>query len=630
MSDALQQLLKRYWKADEFRPQQREICESVLSKKDNLVLLSTGGGKSLCYQLPALLLQGPTLVISPLISLMQDQVAQANSRGIKSMALGNQQQLDQQLDNAAYGNYSLVYCSPEKLQNKQLIARLTQLNIQCIAVDEAHCISQWGNDFRPAFLQIKNLRKHLPLVPIVALTATATPQVVKDIAEGLELKNYSFFQSSFARNNISLQLNQNSDKFGCIFQTLKDEKTASIIYCSSRRETQTVEQFLNSKGLKAAFFHGGLSENEKKDRLLAWQKNLIPIMVATNAFGMGIDKEDVGVVIHLNLPASLEYYYQEIGRAGRGGKSAKAVLLYHPQDAERVRQQFLNQLPTKAQLNQCYKSLCNYLNIGLGEGFEQSWELSFSDFCSTYNYNPKQIASCLQLFDQAGIFQQHHSNRLEAKLHFICSINLFKREIEGAKASASILLQTIARQYPGIFEQEIAVDLDRIAQKSKLPFTTVVGILEQYHKQELIHFSYANFDLKLTGLTPREDEYSLRTLIQDVKALHKIKEEKINAIIAFANNNDDCKQKQLLAYFGEQSAENCGQCSSKSCCTTTQANLQSIKEEIFILLSDKPLSAQELKLSLGAVNTNHLGSLLEELEATKQIKKNTFDQFYLA
>ena len=630
MLSEIHHLLKHHWNVDTFRPQQREICESILSGQDSLVLLPTGGGKSLCYQLPSLLFDGPTLVISPLISLMQDQVVQANARGIKSMAFGSQQQLDQQLDNAAYGNYKLLYCSPEKLQNQQFITRLTQLNIQCLAVDEAHCISQWGNDFRPAFLKINRLRKQLPDIPVIALTATATPQVKKDIVNALELKDYRLFQTSFERRNISINVDQSSDKLGRIYQTLREEKSASIVYCGSRKETESTQRFLCAKGLNADFFHGGLSEIEKKEKLIAWQNNQVPIIVATNAFGMGIDKEDVGVVIHLNLPASLEYYYQEIGRAGRGGKPSKALLLFQVQDVERVKQQFLTQLPTKQALQLCYKNLCNYLNIGYGEGFEQSWELSIADFCSTYRMPVKQTLNCLQLFDQAGIFQYVQSNKREAKLKFQCTVSQFKREIESSKRDESVLLQTIARLYPGIFEQAIKIDLDRIVKKSKLSFSSVVKALTTYHEQALLHFSYAKYDVKLTGMVSREDNYSLRPLLEDLKILQRVKKEKIDAIIAFAKNNTRCKQRQLLAYFGELKKDNCHSCSATSCYKTKQIDLSFLQKKILYLLQENPLSAHELKLSLSSEESQHLGQILEQFEATEKIKKNTFDQFYVA
>ena len=630
MKDELYKKLKQHWNVEEFRPQQYEICQSILSKRDCLVLLPTGGGKSLCYQLPALLFKGPVLVISPLISLMQDQVAQANARGIKSMAIGSQQQLDQQLDNATYGNYKLIYCSPEKLQNKQLIERLAQINIQCIAVDEAHCISQWGNDFRPAFLKIKSLRTILQDVPMLALTASATPKVIEDITASLALKECLLFKSSFERKNIALIQLHESDKLGSIYRAIEKEKNASIVYCSSRKETEQIQRFLSAKGLQVDFFHGGLNDTEKKDKLLAWQRNQVPTMIATNAFGMGIDKEDVGTVLHLNLPSSLEYYYQEVGRAGRNGRTAKAILLYQVQDEERLKKQFLSQLPSKDLLQKCYKYLCNYLNIGYGEGFEESWEFSFSAFCNTYNLNPNLVAACFRLFDQANIFQQIQSNRLKASLQLICSVKHFKQEIENTPTGASNLLQTIARLYPGIFENEISVNIDRLVEKSQLTFSNVLQILTNYHEQKFLHFSYANYDLKLVGQAPREDEYTLRPLLKDLQTLHRVKKEKIDAILDFAQNNDDCKQRQLLAYFGEVLNEDCGNCSSKSCNSEKNVDAEALEQEIKFLLQNKALSAHELKLSLIDYDSVAIGQVLEELELAGKVKKNKFDQFKIA
>lgn len=628
MRDRLRSLLKQHWKVDHFRPLQEEICGSILDRKDSLVLLPTGGGKSLCYQLPALLLKGPTLVISPLISLMQDQVAQANSKGIKSMALRNDQPMNKQLDNIAYGNYKLIYCSPEKTLNKLFLERLAKLNIQCIAVDEAHCISQWGSDFRPAYKKLAQLRDLLPKIPVIALTASATPVVVKDIISELKLVDHQHFQSSFERNNIFIELDRSPDKLGSIIRRLKQQQKTTIIYCSSRRETEEISAALNVNDLSSTYFHGGLSAHEKQDRLNAWISNTIPIIVATNAFGMGIDKADVHFVFHLNLPASLEHYYQEIGRAGRNGQAAKAVLYFQPQDASRAKKQFLAHLPKTDFIEKCYKHLCNYLNIAYGEGHEGVWNLSFTDFCSTYQLSPKKVAHCLTLFDQGSIFHQFQHSNLEAKAQFLCTPNQFKSELEQGTVSQAKALKSIARKYPGIFDQELSIDLDEIAQSSTLKFSEIIALFNQYHEQGIMSFNYNKSDLRLIGLVPREDQYTLRELLRNNRYYLEGKKEKIEAMIAFASKENQCKQKELLAYFGEEKKENCQQCSSKCCQKEkTSLDITAITQEIVEILSKGALSPHQLKLSLPQYPIDQIAAAIEQLEEKQVINRNTLDQY---
>ncbi len=628
MKDKLQALLIKHWQVAHFRPLQEEICQAILKSNDSLVLLPTGGGKSLCYQLPSLLLEGPTLVISPLISLMQDQVAQANARGIKSMALSNHQAMEKQLDNVAYGNYQLIYCSPEKLQHKLFIDRLSQLNFKCIAVDEAHCISQWGSDFRPAYKNLTQLRDRLPNIPVIALTASATPVVVQDIIQSLKLKEQLHFQTSFARSNIALQLDRSSDKLGSIIRRLKQKEQTSIIYCSSRRETEEISAALNVNGLTSTYFHGGLTNHEKQDRLNAWKKNSTPVIVATNAFGMGIDKADVRLVIHLNLPASLEYYYQEIGRAGRDGQKAEAVLYFQPQDAARAQQQFLAHLPSSGFIEKCYKHLCNYLNIGYGEGYEGTWELSFSNFCSTYGLSPKKVAHCLNLFDQGSIFQQIQYSNLEAKVQLLCSPAQFKRELEQANAQQAAALQSLARKYPGIFDAEINLDLDEIGRLSHLKFTQLIAVFQQYNAQGIMAFNYNKSDLKLIGLVPREDQYTLRELLRNNKNYQKSKKQQIASMIAFASKENHCKQKELLAYFGEKKKEDCRQCSAQSCQKTTpKTERKVVAAEILQILSQEALAPHQLKLSLPQFSLKEIANAIEWLEEQQKIKRNQLDQF---
>ena len=629
MRDKLRSLLRKHWKVDHFRPLQEEICCSILNKKDSLVLLPTGGGKSLCYQLPALLLEGPTLVISPLISLMQDQVAQANSKGIKSMALSNDQPMYKQLDNIAYGNYKLIYCSPEKTQNKLFLERLAQLNIQCIAVDEAHCISQWGSDFRPAFKKLASLRDLLPKIPVIALTASATPLVVKDINSELKLVDHQHFQSSFERGNISIELDRSPDKLGSIIRRLKQQQQkTTIIYCSSRRETEEISAALNVNGLSSTYFHGGLSAHEKQNRLHAWKSNSTPIIVATNAFGMGIDKADVYFVFHLNLPASLEHYYQEIGRAGRNGQAANAILFFQPQDASRAKKQFLAHLPPNDFIKKCYKHLCNYLNIAYGEGHENVWDLSFTDFCTTYELSAKKVAHCITLFDQGSIFHQIQHSNLEAKAQFLCTPSQFKNELERGTVSQAKALQTIARKYPGIFDQELTIDLDEIVQSSSLQFSEIIALFNQYHEQGVMSFNYNKSDLRLIGLVPREDQYTLRELLRNNKNYLQGKKEKIEAMIAFASREDQCKQKELLAYFGEKKEEDCQQCSAVSC-KKSKINLapSSLTQKIEEILSKGALVPHQLKLSLPQYPVDQIEAAIELLEEKQIIKRNTLDQY---
>ena len=628
MKDKLRSLLKKHWKVDHFRPLQEDSCFSTLNGKDSLVLLPTGGGKSLCYQLPSLLFEGPTLVISPLISLMQDQVAQANSKGIKSMALRNDQPMNKQLDNIAYGNYKLIYCSPEKTQHKLFLERLAHLNIQCIAVDEAHCISQWGSDFRPAYKKLAQLRDLLPNAPVIALTASATPKVVKDIITELKLVDHQLFQSSFERNNISIELDRSPDKLGSIIRRLKQEQKTTIIYCSSRRETEEISAALNVNDLVSTYFHGGLSAQEKQDRLNGWKSNSTPIIVATNAFGMGIDKADVHLVLHLNLPASLEHYYQEIGRAGRNGQAAKAVLFFQPQDASRAKKQFLAHLPPTDFIEKCYKHLCNYLNIAYGEGHEGVWDLSFTDFCATYQLSPKKVAHCLTLFDQGSIFHQIQHSNLDAKAQFLCTPKQLKNELEHGTVSQAKALQTIARKYPGIFDQELTINLDEITQSSSLKFSELIALLNQYHEQGVMTFNYNQSDLRLIGLVPREDQYTLRELLRNNKNYLQGKKEKIEAMIAFASKDEKCKQKELLAYFGEKKEENCHQCSALSCLkTSTNFDSTLLTKEIVEILSKGALAPHQLKLSLPQYPVDQIAAAIEQLEEKQVIKRNTLDQF---
>ena len=569
--DSTKEVLKKYWGYDGFRSKQEQIINRVIENKDTLALLPTGGGKSLCYQLPAILSEGCTLVISPLIALMQDQVDQMNEKGIKSMMLTNTQALGVQLDNCIYGNYKLIYCSPEKTLSTEFRLRIKELNLNRMAVDEAHCISEWGNDFRPAFKKIRKLRRLLPLIPVLALTATATPRVVKDIIESLELKETALFQESFIRPNIKLKTLLTEDKLGTLIKLLSGNKNSGIIYCGSRKKTEQVVKILGKNSISCDYFHGGRTTSERKDLLHNWLSNKTKIMVATNAFGMGVDKSDVKTIIHLNLPLSIENLYQEIGRAGRDGRSANAYLLIQASDRTRTRDQFLGTIPDKEFIRLCYRNLCNYLNIAYGEGNGLLNNFSLTDFCKTYTINPQKTLTTLYYMEQEGIFNLIKYSKQRATITFLINQNQIL-ELLQIQSDDSRVIQEIIRNHHNIYSSSFELDIDRIVRMSKISFKTVITSLEKWHKAGNLSLDYAQTDMQIQWLAPREDQYTLSPLIQRLDHYTQVKKDKIERVIDYAYSTYECKQKQILNYFGENSKDKCKQCNASEC-------LQSIKTE---------------------------------------------------
>jgi len=396
------EILERYWNFTEFRPMQEDIINSVLEDNDTFALLPTGGGKSLCFQIPALIKEGICIVISPLIALMKNQVTTLKDKGIKAIALTSGtpfNEIDILLDNCIYGNYKFLYLSPERLEQELVRDRIRQMNVNLIAVDEAHCISQWGNDFRPAYKRIVKLRELAPTANVIALTASATPKVVEDTIEELDFIDAQVFKQSFARPNIAYMTFEEEDKFYKIELILKKNPASSIIYVRTRKLTLEISNYLESKGFSSTFFHGGMSNDLKTAHLEDWLHNKKQVMVATNAFGMGIDKPDVRTVIHFNLPESIESYFQEAGRAGRNGKKAFAVILKNKSDEQLLKGQFLNVLPSVDIIKTIYRKLCNYFQISYGEGEFSVHEFNFNIFCKTYKFNTLIAYNALQLLD---------------------------------------------------------------------------------------------------------------------------------------------------------------------------------------------------------------------------------------
>jgi len=614
-----EEILKKYWGFDNFRPPQLEIINSVLEGNDTLALLPTGGGKSLCFQIPALLTDGICLVISPLIALMKDQVDNLMKRDIKAMALTggiSSDEVTTLLDNCLYGNYKFLYLSPERLQQDWVIEKIKNLPINLIAIDEAHCVSQWGHDFRPAYLKIQVLKTFFPDLPFLALTASATEHVKKDLIEQLQLKNPVVFQKSFARENIAYLVIQTEDKLFKIEQFLKKNPAPSIIYVRNRKACYEISSQLISLGIMATYYHGGLSRKEKTKHMENWMDEKSAVMVATNAFGMGIDKANVKTVIHYQLPENLENYYQEAGRAGRNGEQAQAVLLVGPSDVTTAQSQFLSNLPDKEFLKLGYIKLCTYFQIAYGEGMEQQFAFNLNHFCAQYQFPVLKTFMALQFLDQQGIirFSQEFSEKMH--LQFILESKEVIRYISLNSADEEIILAFL-RTYSGIYDMPTAVNLSLIARKSQVEETQVEETLARLKEKGVVDYIAKHNDALLTFNEVREDERTINRVVKYLEAQNELKKQKLQEVIRYVKTTDQCKSRMILAYFGEKNTVNCGICSFCSAVKQKTTTTISIRDLILESLTEKPLNSRELFKSLPYSEQVLILALKELLEDEK-------------
>jgi ATP-dependent DNA helicase RecQ len=611
-------ILERYWKHTSFRPEQEAIINAVLEGEDTFVLLPTGGGKSLCFQIPALIKSGICIVVSPLIALMKDQVQQLNDKGIKAMAITSgisYNQLDTLLDNCIYGNYKFLYLSPERLQQELVQERIKQMNVNLIAVDEAHCISQWGSDFRPAYKNITLLRQLQPTVNVVALTASAKPEVVNDIIKELDFIQPKIFKQSFLRANLGYMVYHENDKYYRIETILKKYKEPSIIYVRNRKLTIELSSFLSSKNISATFYHGGLPNNEKDINMAKWLQNEKQVMVATNAFGMGIDKPDVKTVIHLNLPESIESYFQEAGRVGRNGEKAFAVILKNNSDEQLVKNQFLSVLPSVDLVKQVYRKLCNYFQVSYGEGEYKTYDFDFNTFCKTYDFSPIQSYNALLLLDRNSVItlSKQFKNKVSAQF-IIASASLFNY-LETHK-EFNIIVKSILRMYGGIFDHDTKIDLHKIAEKASVSEHKVTETLIQLENDEIITLNLAKTDAQVTFIEPREDDKTINRIASIIEQQNELKQQQVKAMLDYVENDSVCKSIQLLAYFGEKDAKPCGICSvcTTTKKTTTPQNTVPLKNRIIELLENGEQSSRNMVTVLNCNDTdlkNVLKLLLE-------------------
>jgi len=596
MQTALQ-ILQKYWKHDEFRSPQNEIISSILTGNDTFGLMPTGGGKSICFQIPAMMQDGICLVISPLVALMKDQVQRLQKLDIKAIALTGGIQSDEMitlLDNCEFGNYKFLYLSPERLQSDWILERIKNLPVNLIAIDEAHCVSQWGHDFRPAYLKIAHLKTHFPKVPFLALTASATKTVLEDVILQLELEKPAIFKKSFARKNIAYMVFEVEDKLYRMEQILKKNPQPSIIYVRNRKSCSETASQLQSLGFTATYYHGGLSIKDKEKNMNLWMNEEVQIMVATNAFGMGIDKSNVKTVIHIHLPESIESYYQEAGRAGRNDNKAFAVLLTSPSDKLQAQSQFINVLPDKQILTQIYIKLCTYFQIAYGEGINEQYSFNLNHFCQKYGFPTIRCFNAIQFLDRQGILSLSQEYSEKITMQFMIPSKEVIRYISLNPKEEPILL-TILRTYPGIYEFQTAINTSLIAKKSNCDEISIHSILEKLKGLDIINYHKKNNDATIIFNEVREDERTINRVSKYLETQNKQKIAQFEAVLNYINEKKVCKSKMILSYFGEKVATDCGICSYCISYKKKSDDNSLISKKIIELLNIKDMNSREIQ-----------------------------------
>jgi ATP-dependent DNA helicase RecQ len=593
------QILQKYWGYSSFKDSQEDIIEAVLNKRDVVTILPTGGGKSLCYQVPGLILEGVCLVISPLISLMNDQTEQLRNNGIKALTIKSKATTDEIVslfDNLKFGKYKFLYLSPERLQSDLVIQKIKEININLIAVDEAHCISEWGHDFRPSYRLIYKVRDVLPTINMIALTATATKKVVDDIIENLNLSKTSIFKKSFYRNNLAYQIIKNENKLGKLEQIFKKNPFPTIIYVNSRKKTEDISNFINTKGYLSTFYHGGMTNESKTIAFDSWMNEDRLIMVATNAFGMGIDKPNVKVVIHLDLPASIENYVQEAGRAGRNGEKSFSVVLQNENDINSFKKNTLETIPTINEIKNVHRKLYQYFQIALGELPEVSFDFNFLKFCQTYKLSHKKTTTIFQILKKNSIIEINSKFSQKSTVIFIISSKQLIRQTFNNKLTRK-LIDFILRSHGGVFQKEVKINEFDIAKRMQINSLTVKELLNKLDHLNIIDYKEASSNEDFTFLTPREDDKTINRISRSIEKYLNQQQKKSKELIYFIRNNTTCRYIQLSRYFNEKKVSKCTLCDV--CISDKKNSSNRIEKDIKELFKDrKEISQDEIIFSL--------------------------------
>ncbi|MEA5260901.1 ATP-dependent DNA helicase RecQ [Arcicella aquatica] len=620
-----QEVLKQYWGYDSFRPLQEDIIQSVVDGKDTLALMPTGGGKSLCFQIPALMNDGICIVVSPLIALIQDQVAQLKQRKISAIGIFSgmhKNQIDIALDNCIYGDVKFLYVSPERLQTTIFIERVKQMKVNLLAIDEAHCISQWGHDFRPPYLKIAEFKKNIPNVPLIALTATATKDVRQEILMRLEMDSPSVFQQSFARDNLSYSAFNEEDKERRLIKILQNVQGSSVVYVRNRRRTQEISDLLNKNNINTTFYHAGLSADERSKRQERWIKNQVRTIVATNAFGMGIDKPDVRSVIHIDLPDTLEAYYQEAGRAGRDGEKAYAVALFNLKDIESLEKNILQNYPAIELVKKVYQCLGNFFQLAVGAGEFSSFDFDLLEFQKRFDLPPTETYFALKVLENEGFIQLSDSFHSPSKITLkVDNRQLYDFQLRNPKYDSFIKL--LLRMYGGeLFSTFITISEVNIAKAYSIPLKEVETMLSNLEKFDLVIYDRQKDKPQVTFLTARHDSKTLPLQIQEIDYRKAKALQKAQAVAHYVQHEIRCRTQILLEYFDEITDETCGICDN--CLKKKKRNKQVIEDEDFanntrqkikLLLANGAMSLQLITQIMQPPNTQIFKDIIREMIA---------------
>lgn len=618
-------ILKQYWGYDNFRGIQEDIIRSIGEGRDTLGLMPTGGGKSITFQVPALAQEGLCLVITPLIALMKDQVRNLRERGIKATAIYSgmtHEEIVIALENCIFGNYKFLYVSPERLDTEIFQIKLRSMHVSLITVDESHCISQWGYDFRPAYLKIADIRQLLPGVPVIALTATATPEVVSDIQQRLQFRQENVFRMSFERKNLAYVVRHTEDKESELLHILQHVDGSGIVYTRNRKKTKEISLFLNRNHITATFYHAGLNDETKDSRQKAWLKGEFRVMVATNAFGMGIDKPDVRVVIHADVPDSPEAYFQEAGRAGRDGMKAYAVLLFCARDKITLKQRVSDTFPEKSYIRKIYEDINFYCQMAMGDGRGCTFAFNIDEFCRNFKHFPVQTDSALKILTRAGYLEYTDEQDNASRIMFTITKEELYRIREQSEDTEK-LLRILLRSYTGLFTDYAYISEDNLSTRSGLSKQQIYETLISLSRQHILHYIPAKKTPYIIYTRERQETervYLSKEVYEDRKESYV---QRINAMIEYAESENRCRSRMLLRYFGEKNEHNCGQCDV--CLQQHQSGLKSgefeaISQQLQALLKENPLSLQEIKDKM-QVPENHLMKVVSYLVSEEIIRQ---------